>query len=178
VSLTAAPSAYAHAEPAHVHPGDGAVLNAPPHIIEVEFSQDVARRGEESRLELLDESGEIVSTEPSLVDDADRRIITLAVPVDLPPGRYEIAWYTLSAEDGDSAEGRLSFTIDPNATPAPGRESLREQPPGEQPQAPTPAVEAPDEGLSSLAVAAIVGVSGFLATEFGVVYWARSRRRA
>jgi methionine-rich copper-binding protein CopC len=182
LALTAAPSAYAHAEPVSVQPGDGAVLNAPPAQIEVHFSQDVARREDLSKLELLNEQGEVVSTEPSVLDDETRRVMTLAVPADLPPGRYHIAWYTLSAEDGDAESGTLSFTIDPAATPSAGREDLQEEQdpsltPTEEAEEPTPAPPAEDDGLSAEAVALIVGVGVFLTAQFGLVYWLRSRPR-
>ena len=176
VLLTA--GASAHAEPQTVYPGNLSVLQRAPDRIEIYFSQNVARREDESKIELLDETGRVLTLEPAVVDEANRRRMTVAVPSDLEPGQYEIAWQTRSADDGELTGGSLFFTIDPSASFDPGQETLIDE---RQPsvQAPTPAVTPlPDKGLSSAAVAGIVGVGVFLAAQFGVVYWVRARRRA
>ncbi len=126
---------FAHAEPANIKPGDGAVLTSPPAEIVILMSQDMFSREGANDIDLLDAAGNEVTTVSGAVDRSNRKRMTVSVPSNLAPGEYTVKWKTLSADDGDSAEGTLSFTYDPNGTASPGTEQLKEEPaqPGETP---------------------------------------------
>lgn len=134
--------AGAHAEPAKARPGDGAVLTSPPARVEIEMSQELARREGANDIDVFDASGAEVTTSPAVIDNADRRRISVSLPSPLAPGKYTVRWKSLSAEDGDTAEGALSFTYDPAGVASPGKETLREDLLGlEETSEPPPAVE-------------------------------------
>ena len=133
---------FAHAEPATVKPGDGAVLTAPPPEIVIEMTQEMARQAGQNDIDVFDAAGNEVTTVAAVIDNSDRRKLTVAMPSSLPPGEYTVRWKTLSSEDGDPADGELSFTYDPNGTADPGKEQLKEDllnPGGETPGAGAPA---------------------------------------
>lgn len=155
--------AAAHAEPAKARPGDGAVLTSPPTRVEIEMSQELARREGANDIGVFDASGAEVTTSPAVIDNADRRRISVALPSPLAPGRYTVRWRSLSAEDGDTAEGALSFTYDPSGVANPGKETLREDLLGLGDAAePPPAVEVAPGGSDGvtwvLVVAAALGM--------------------
>lgn len=127
-------SVFAHAEPARVSPGSGAVLNEAPTLIEIEMSQEMARREGANDIDVLNEAGEEVTEVSAEIDNANRKLISVPLPEGLPPGVYTVKWKTLSAEDGDADEGEYTFTVDPNAEPDPGRENLRERLPTPEPE--------------------------------------------
>lgn len=126
VAFAAVSVAWAHAEPATAKPGDGAILKSSPGEVVLEMSQDMGRQAGLNDIDVFDASGKEVTTVAAVVDNADRKKLSVAVPSDLPTGVYTVKWKTSSAEDGDPANGQISFTIDPNATPSPGKEQLRD----------------------------------------------------
>jgi methionine-rich copper-binding protein CopC len=125
LALLPASSARAHAEPDTVSPGAGAVLVQPPAEVVIEFSQEVVR-GDESGIDVVDEAGEEVTVVDAVVDNGNRRRMSVLLPATLQPGVYTVRWRTLSAEDGDTASGEFQFTYDPAGTPDPGQTKLRE----------------------------------------------------
>lgn len=125
-ALVAVTLVFAHAEPVRVSPGDGAVLNQPPLEIVFEMSQEMARQEGQNDIDVFDASGNEVTTIAAVIDNADRRILSVALPSNLEPGEYSVQWKTLSAEDGDPDSGSTSFTYDPAAAPSSGQEVLRE----------------------------------------------------
>ncbi|HMO97187.1 MAG TPA: copper resistance protein CopC, partial [Tepidiformaceae bacterium] len=118
--------AFAHAEPARVYPGDGAVLNEPPTEVVFEMSQEMARQEGQNDIDVFDEAGNEVTVVAAVIDNADRKMLSVPLPSNLAPGVYTVRWKTLSAEDGDPDSGETTFTYDPSAPPNPGREVLRE----------------------------------------------------
>lgn len=124
-ALLVVTQAFAHAEPARVTPGDGAVLALAPKQVAIDMSQEMARQAGANDIEVFDASGRKVTTAAATVDNADRKRITVPLPADLPTGTYQVRWKTLSADDGDAASGSFSFTIDPQRTPTAGTEVVR-----------------------------------------------------
>lgn len=136
--------AWAHAEPATITPGDGAVLNSVPATIVYEMSQDMARQNDASgqpanNLEVFDAAGKKVSTENATVDDTDRKKLTLKMPATLAVGVYTVKWKTLSADDGDPANGQFTFTYDPSKPAATGNTVTRDTGIGQAGASPTAA---------------------------------------
>lgn len=152
---------WAHAEPATAKPGDGAVLRQPPGEIVLEMSQDMGRQAGNNDIDVFDSTGKEVTTVAAVVDNADRKRLSVALPSNLPPGKYAVKWKTTSAEDGDPANGELSFTIDPNAVPSPGKEQLLESVLGGDttPEAGADstavAIAGPDDGVTWVLVIAV-----------------------
>jgi methionine-rich copper-binding protein CopC len=125
LSVLLAAVALAHAEPARVKPGQDAVLNAAPLEIAIEMSQEMARQAGANDIVVQDASGKEVTTQPAVIDNANRRKLSVPLAAGLPPGTYTVRWRTLSADDGDTASGNYSFKIDPAATPSEGTEVVR-----------------------------------------------------
>jgi methionine-rich copper-binding protein CopC len=124
VALLSPSDAKAHAEPDEIRPGDGAVVTTEPAQVDIVMSQELARREGGSDIDVIGPDGTEVTTEAATLDLKDRRRISVPLPADLQPGEYTVRWKTLSADDGDPAEGELTFTYDPSGQPAPGREQL------------------------------------------------------
>lgn len=128
--------AQAHAEPDEIRPGDGAVVTTVPAEIEIVMSQELARREGGNDIDVIGPDGSEVTTEPAALDLDDRRRLAVPLPSNLQPGTYAVRWKSLSAEDGDPADGELTFTYDPNGQPSPGREQLDDDPLGTPPETP------------------------------------------
>jgi copper transport protein len=126
LALAVVVSVAAHAEPVKVKPGDGAVLNERPTGIAFEMSQEMAREAGANDIDVFDADGNEVTVVAAVIDNANRTRLTVPLPADLLPGVYTVQWKTLSSEDGDPANGSISFTYDPTAAPADGKEVLRE----------------------------------------------------
>ena len=130
-SLASLSTAFAHAEPAKVNPGDGAIVKEMPTVIDIIMTQDMARQAEANDIDVIDEFGREITLIAAVIDNNDRKHISVTLPHSgVRPGTYTIKWKTLSADDGDTAEGTLSFTWDPNvAQVQPGRVNLKEPAP-------------------------------------------------
>lgn len=171
-ALLPAARALAHAEPDTVSPGAGAVLVQPPSEVVIEFSQEVVR-GEESGIDVFDEAGQEITVVDAVVDNGNRRRMSVLLPATLQPGVYTVRWRTLSAEDGDTASGEFQFTYDPAATPDPGQTKLREDvlaPAGSTTPAPvSPLVVGDRGGGTSWILVAAVAV-GMFTLGSGITY--------
>ena len=124
IALVTVSVAFAHAAPKTVNPGDGAVLSKPPSSVVIETVQDMARVAGANDIQVFDASGKQVTTAAAVINDADRSNISVALPPGLPVGTYTVKWKTLSADDGDAANGTLSFTYDPSKPSSPGTVDL------------------------------------------------------
>jgi methionine-rich copper-binding protein CopC len=124
VALATVTSVFAHAEPDVVSPGDGAVLSSPPTEIVFEMTQDMARTANTNDIVVLNSAGQQLTTQPAAIDNTDRRKLSVPLPANLPVGKYTVNWKTLSADDGDAANGTLTFTYDPSLPPSPGATKL------------------------------------------------------
>ncbi|HMO53343.1 MAG TPA: copper resistance protein CopC [Tepidiformaceae bacterium] len=159
-AISVVATAFAHAEPARVYPGDGAVLNEPPAEVVFEMSQEMARQDGQNDIDVFDADGNEVTVVAAVIDKADRKMLSVPLPSNLAPGVYTVRWKTLSAEDGDPDSGETTFTYDPSAPPNPGREVLREDllnpGGGETPVAPA-AISVPtaDDGVTWVLVVAV-----------------------
>lgn len=109
--LAAPRSSYAHAEVVRSTPEAGSTVDAPPAHVTAVFSQQVAP--DDSTLTVEDASGARVDGDDSAVDsgDAEGKTMTVSLKAGLAAGTYTVRWNTLSAEDGETAEGRFTFTI-------------------------------------------------------------------
>jgi methionine-rich copper-binding protein CopC len=164
---------FAHAEPARVSPGSGAVVVEPPAEVVIEMSQEMHREEGKNDIDVFTEAGVEVTAVSAVVDNGNRRLLSVLMPGTLEPGIYTVRWKTLSADDGDEAAGEYQFTYDPNGVADPGVEDVREDPlpPAESPTAPPGSVivaDGGDGGVTWVLVAA-VGV-GMLTLGSGVTF--------
>jgi methionine-rich copper-binding protein CopC len=115
--LGLAPSGLARAHAGYVRsePGAEAIVATPPAQVEIWFSQDMFRRQGENWIRVTGPDGAEVHAGEAVIDDDDRRHLTVPLQPALPPGEYTVAWRTLSAEDGDDEEGSFAFALDPAA---------------------------------------------------------------
>lgn len=119
-------SAMGHAEPQRVFPGVGAILVDRPAEVVLVMTQEMSREAGANDIDVFDDRGIEVTEVPASIDNADRRRLTVPLPASVAPGEYTVRWKTLSAEDGDTAEGSYRFTFDPTGTPSPGTEVVRD----------------------------------------------------
>jgi methionine-rich copper-binding protein CopC len=123
-SMAFVTAAFAHAEPATVTPGNNAVLATRPTQVTIEMSQDMARQAGANDIVVADATGKQVTTAVATIDDSDRKKLSVPLPNDLAVGVYTVNWKTLSADDGDAANGTFQFTYDPAKPPAAGTVTL------------------------------------------------------
>ena len=121
VALAVMMVAFAHAGPKTITPGDGAVLSTRPRAVVIETVEDMARIAQANDIQVFDSTGKQVTTQPAVIADNDRSNISVPLPSDLPVGTYTVKWKTLSASDGDAANGTFTFTYDPSKPPTPGK---------------------------------------------------------
>jgi len=106
--------ALAHAEPERSNPVAGSVIPRAPDALEIWFTQELFRREGANTIVVEGPDGR-VDDGNVVIDSDDREHLTVGLEADLPAGEYQVSWTSLSAIDGDAAEGEFSFTIDPTA---------------------------------------------------------------
>lgn len=143
VLVSLAPSVVlAHAELVTSDPADKAELATPPTVVTLTFSEDLDPS--KSLFKLLGPDGSTIGS--GSVTGA--RVMTLG-DLSLAPGSYLIEWTSASAQDGDIARGKLSFTVlaaassaAPSAAPStsasPGASASPSAAPSAAPATPTP----------------------------------------
>jgi methionine-rich copper-binding protein CopC len=112
VAGTRPPSAaLAHAKFDHGTPGPGDVLSTAPTIIDAYFAEDIVKQAGTYGLAVMDASGNQVDHQDTVLDDANRRHMTVTLPSNLAPGDYTVKWWTVSDEDGDAASDTFTFSV-------------------------------------------------------------------
>ena len=113
IGLLSVATVSAHAEPVRVKPGDGALVTSPPLVVEIEMSQDMARKEGANDIYVLDSAGVEVTAVAAVIDKANRRRLTVPMPSRLAIGKYSVRWKTLSADDGDPAGAHSASPMTP-----------------------------------------------------------------
>ncbi|MEO8456855.1 MAG: copper resistance CopC family protein [Chloroflexota bacterium] len=111
-----APGVSAHARYDHSTPGDEEVVAAEPTAVDVFFAEEVARGDGLPTLVVVSDDGDTVGT--GVLDDNDRTHISAALDAGLENGRYTVIWHTVSADDGEEAEGAFHFYIGEKTEPS------------------------------------------------------------
>ena len=105
VQVVAAAPARAHASLVSATPANGAMLAAPPDVVELVFSESV---GMPAALAVLGPDGdEVDGGQLEVVDDTVRRTYD---PTSFVPGVYTVSYQVTSA-DGHPISGTLSFMV-------------------------------------------------------------------
>ena len=102
---------YAHADYDRSVPSAGEVVSQAPQQVQVWFTQELFRREGQNVLEVYGPDDQRVDQEDAAIDDDNRKLMTVSLQSDLPNGLYTVRWRTLSADDGDDADGEFQFTI-------------------------------------------------------------------
>lgn len=141
----------AHADYESSEPAADAVLSQSPTQVQVWFTQELFRREGENSLEVYGPGDLRVDLDDAAIDDDDRNLMTVSLQSDLADGDYTVRWRTLSADDGDDAEGEFQFTLRSN-TPTPETDqpapTSTPQPSTPQPSTPQPSTPQPSESES------------------------------
>jgi copper transport protein len=103
--------ALAHADYRSSTPASGSVVPAAPARVTVTFSEDVRPAG--SSLVVYAPDGSRADAGDGRVDTttADRDTMLVTLRPGAGGGTYTVDWVTVSADDGDRATGRFSFSI-------------------------------------------------------------------
>ncbi|MEZ4503702.1 MAG: copper resistance protein CopC [Dehalococcoidia bacterium] len=106
--------ALAHAEVDRASPAIDSTIPEAPAQLEVWFTQELFRRTGANTLEVTASDGTSAVSGDPVIDDDDRTHMTVPLNPNLEAGTYTVTWHSLSAVDGDEAEGSFTFTIDPS----------------------------------------------------------------
>jgi methionine-rich copper-binding protein CopC len=108
--LTQVTNVFAHAAYDHSTPGDGEVVATAPDKVDVFFKEEVQRANGLPTLIVVDDSGDQVDT-GAVLDDNDRTHMSAPLQSGLEDGRYTVLWHTVSADDGEEAQGAFQFYV-------------------------------------------------------------------
>jgi methionine-rich copper-binding protein CopC len=108
--------AQAHARYEDSTPARGERLTVSPPEVEITFTQEVQKITGSFDIQVGRDRGASATAGPAVVSDDDRRIVSVPLQPDLPPGRYVVQWNNVSDEDGDPAEGAFSFYLNHEPT--------------------------------------------------------------
>lgn len=139
-ALTLAAKVLSHADYARSEPAADEVLVVPPTQVKVWFTQELFRREGENWLHVIGPDGARVDVGEAVVDDDDRKLLTVSLAEGLAEGAYRVQWRALSAEDGHPKEDEFGFSIGTTnsasaTTPAP--EATATAQPAAEPSAPS-----------------------------------------
>lgn len=110
--------ARAHAAYEESEPAFAAVLETSPDRIELRFTQELFRREGANSIALTHAGTEAsISLGEVEIANQDRHLMAASVLQPLAPGRYEVSWTNLSAEDGDTDSGAYPFYVGRQPTP-------------------------------------------------------------
>ena len=168
-AIASAVTLEAHASYDRSEPADGAVLARSPARVDVWFSQELRRTSDLPKLDVVNFSGDVLST-GAVLDDDDRSHVFAELPPALPNGRYTVIWETLSDEDDADARGAFHFFVDDGlgGSVRPTPDASIPAPPRVGPPPPRASVEA---GVPAWTV--VVAAIGGIAIGGGVSWLAR-----
>jgi methionine-rich copper-binding protein CopC len=110
-------AASAHARYESSTPAKGEILAVSPSEVDITFTQEIQRIAGKYSIDVTKDRGPSITAGAAVVNDEDRRQMSVALQPDLAAGRYVVRWTNVSDEDGDPAEGAFSFYVnhEPNA---------------------------------------------------------------
>ena len=105
--------AAAHTELVRADPADGAVLAESPGLAQLWFSGDIAASRSTARL--VNDRGDTVPGAQLVRGSGDPRVIAVELP-SLADGSYGLLWEAVSARDGHTTSGTVTFSIGHSGT--------------------------------------------------------------
>src|SRR3954452_10868917 len=106
--LLLARTAEAHADLVRSTPAAGALLDAAPKELVLEFSEGLDPAF--SRVQLYNSKNQVINSGPGTIDPAAPTIIHLTLG-ELPKDSYTALWRSRSAADGHVTEGSVPFGV-------------------------------------------------------------------
>lgn len=106
--------AMAHTELTSSDPADGSTVSDAPDEVVLTFAGEV---DEAASFTVFDPDGEEVGSGGLDLEVADRNVLRGQLEV-AASGEYTVAW-TVTGDDGHAVEGEVTFTYDPENSPAP-----------------------------------------------------------
>jgi methionine-rich copper-binding protein CopC len=101
----------AHARFDHSTPSPGQVLATSPPAVDIYTVQDLRKTADADVITVVDAAQNRVDTGNTVVDDSNRRHFSVGLQPNLPPGRYLVAFKTLSDQDGEADSGQFAFYV-------------------------------------------------------------------
>ncbi|MGW6194601.1 copper resistance CopC/CopD family protein [Kribbella sp. NPDC055110] len=101
-------AASAHTELVRSDPADGAVLAESPGVAQLWFSGDISASRSTARL--VDADGATVAGTTLVGGSGDPRVLAVQLP-SLTDGPYGLLWEAVSARDGHTTDGAVTFSI-------------------------------------------------------------------
>lgn len=174
VAVPTAP-VFAHDQLIGSDPAEGAVLDAAPEQIVLEFSGNLMTLGDSSTQVVVTDANGDDWVESAPVVEGSR--VTVPLSNDMPGGAFEASWQVVS-EDGHPISGVVSFTVDAPVTPT--EEPVEEAPSAAPDAEETDEVTAVDEsveegGLNAGVIAAIIVIAAAVIAVIVVVVRRRGR---
>ena len=149
VTLLVAPAvARAHAELDTVSPADKSTVVGSPSEIVMTFVQNLDPT--KSSIKIVDASSKVV-VQGGTFPAGKPREMDLAIATPLAPATYSIRWTTVSTEDGETAHGTTTFTVQAAPSPTPSPSTAPSVAPSEAASAPASASPAPSAAAPSAA---------------------------
>ena len=115
LALSPAGVAEAHSQLVSSDPGAGDTVATSPSEVRLVFSEPVD--GAYTSLDVLDSVGHVVLEDAGTPDPDDARQFSAPLPL-LPDGAYTISWRAISAADGHSTSGFITFAVGSGTLPA------------------------------------------------------------
>ncbi|MEX2158647.1 MAG: copper resistance protein CopC [Dehalococcoidia bacterium] len=110
-SLPFAARIFAHSDYDTSTPGKSESVPQSPATLDMYTTQDMFKEEGADELQVLDGAGNRVDDGTTVVDDDNRRHMSVGLQPDLPPGRYTVHWKTFSDEDGERYYGAFAFYV-------------------------------------------------------------------
>jgi methionine-rich copper-binding protein CopC len=110
--------AFAHALYQSSTPANGAILAAAPATVRIVFTEGFVPAQSSATVSGPDGSKADNGDAKADPADADRATMMLTLKPGLGNGVYTVNWNTVSADDGDAANGAFAFRVGPGASPA------------------------------------------------------------
>ncbi len=159
--------AEAHSSLVRSEPSPGALLDATPAMIVLEFNEELDPSF--SSVQLLDSKNQVIEPGPGQIEPQSRLIMRLPL-LELPKDSYTAVWKVRSAVDGHVTQGSVPFGVGVTSTL-----SSLIPPPG----APDPATEVPPPLDSAVRWLNLLGAAVALGgLPFGLLVWRPALRAA
>lgn len=101
----------AHARYDHSTPSPGQVVSTSPPAIDIFTAQDMRKTTGADEITVTGPTQNRVDNGNTVVDDSNRRHLSVGLQPNLPPGRYVVGFKTLSDEDGEADSGQFAFYV-------------------------------------------------------------------
>jgi methionine-rich copper-binding protein CopC len=86
-------------------------LTSAPTQVDIYTAQEMRKTAGANDIAVTASDGSRVDTGTTAIDDNDRRHFSVGLVGNLPPGRYLVAFKTLSDQDGEADHGSFAFYV-------------------------------------------------------------------